>query len=368
MVDGKIKKIEDNILLFLDKHSIGDEFPYSGKFSLYRGANSPDLYGMIDFVYILFITGKIGSLTDRNSRERWAERILSCQDDRGWFSLQNLRGHSVEHATAYAIAALQLLALDENEDYLSLVKPLEEVKPLLTDDPLFFNWISRMGFRWSPTSLMNKRLGWHYIWQGSHIGGGVAASLGMLQHKIREWWPEVDLMDWFDKYIRWLNKKCNPETGYWQRAFWNILIKKPTIIDLGGAVHFYWIYDRLGVPFPYPESLIQSTLNLQKPDGLYKDHPFCIDLDANFCLIRALLSLPEGRQHEYRAKVYQSTEKNVTKILSILSGHSLEEVYEDSHGLPGALAALVECKHLPDFVYQEVLMDWQNPLDEVWWL
>ncbi len=360
--------IEDKILLFMEMHSAGDQFPYSGKFSLYRGATSPDLYGMIDFVYILHITGKIELLTDRKSRERWAERILSCQDQCGWFSQLNLRGHSVEHATAYAIAALELLALDDNEDYLSLVKPLTDIKPILVDGQFFSKWINRMGFRWNPKTLLNKRLGWHYIWQGSHIGGGVAASVGMLQHRVKDWWPDVDLETWFDQYIEWLNQHCNPETGYWQRAFWNMIVKKPTIIDLGGAVHFYWIYDRLGESFPYPEALIRSTLNLQKPDGLYKDHPFCIDLDANFCLIRAFLSLPEDRQDIYRDKVNLAIEKNVGEIMSILFDNSLEKVYDDSHGLPGALAALVDCTHLPSFVYREALMQWQNPLDEVWWL
>jgi len=46
----------------------------------------------------------------------------------------------------------------------------------------------------------------------------------------------------------------------------------------------------------------------------------------------------------------------------------LEDVYLDSHGLPGALAALSECVKLPGFAHTGTASQWKHPLDRVWWL
>jgi hypothetical protein len=137
---------------------------------------------------------------------------------------------------------------------------------------------------------------------------------------------------------------------------------------MGGAVHFFWIYEALGCSFPYPKAVIESTLQLQQPNGLYKDHPFCIDFDANFCLVRSYLQLSEEQKPVYRDQVYGSVMRNFEAIVQVLTEQPLTEIYGDSHGLPGALAALIECAKLPDFEYAEALADWQHPLDKAWWL
>lgn len=341
----------------------------SGAYALYPGRQDPDLYGMVDAVYILHIIGKLADRTNSSSRSVWASRILDCQDSEGWFSKRNLRGHSVEHATAYAIGALKLLEVEEGEEYVAQVGPLNALLPLLTDHTAFTDWIEHLGFRYRPGDILSKNLGWHYIWRSSHIGGGVAAALAMTRELHEKWWSGVvDSQQWFNWYFDWLDAKVNANTGFWQRAFWNYIYNKPTMIDMAGAVHFFWVYEALGQPFPFPEQVIESTIPLQRPDGLYKDHPFCIDLDGNFCIIRSYLQLPSHKQQQYEKQVMAAVERNFFGVLDYLNGQPLQEIYSDLHGLPGALAALVEALKLPDFSHRSVLDGWQNSFDVVCWI
>jgi hypothetical protein len=193
--------------------------------------------------------------------------------------------------------------------------------------------------------------------------------LGMTQPVCEAWWPgQVDIDQWFDWYFSWLDSHVNPATGYWQRGFWNKFYQKPTLIDMGGAVHFFWVYAARQRPLPHPEKIIESTLTLQRSTGLYKDHPFCIDLDANFCIIRAFLQLSDEKKATLADGVYHSVLMNFDAVIRELAHKPLDQIYADSHGLPGALAAIVECKKLPNFPHTTSLTEWQNPLDQAWWL
>jgi hypothetical protein len=357
---------------FVTRHHVGtvaSSGKFSGQFGLHSGTSEPDLYGIVDAVYTLYTSGSLIQQTDRASRRAWADRILACQCADGWFSKRNLRGHSQEHATAYAIGALRLLELEPDENYVRQIRPLEALLPLLIDQATCWRWIDTLDFRLAPLRILKKNVGWHYIWRGSHIGGGIPAAIGMSRDWVEQWWPSrVNIDQWFDWYFDWLDAHVNPKTGYWQRAFWNAVYRNPTLIDMGGAVHFFWIYEAMRRPFPYPEAIIDSTLSLQQSSGLYKDHPFCIDLDGNFCVVRAYLQLSPARQEVYRDRVYHAVETNFEAIVRALTTQPLEEIYDDSHGLPGALAALVECTKLPGFKYTEALSDWRHPLDRAWWL
>ena len=361
----------------LTHHSVGTgkaqpadiEFSRVGDFNLHREQQDPDLYGMIDAVYILYTLGDLAQVTQRTGRRQWADKILACQDDEGWFSRLNHRGHSREHATAYAIGALTLLAVEADEEYLSAVRPLTGMLPLLTDPAAFTKWIEHLNFRGTIHDIRTKNVGWHHIWRSSHIGGGIPAALGMMGEHVDLWWSgRVDLNAWFERYFQWLDDHANPRTGYWQRAFWNKVYRSPTLIDMGGAVHFYWVYAARARPLPYPAKIIDATLTLQKPTGLYRQHPYCIDLDGNFCINRAYLQLDSARQQTYREQVYASATANFEAIVTALTARPTDEIYQDSHGLPGALAALTECAKLPDFPYADLMANWQHPLDNAWWL
>ena len=373
-MDNLIAQITQSSEKFLQRHAAlaGREWcealPVCGEFSLYPGQSVPDLYGMVDAVYILYTIGNLPKRTDRTSRRTWAERILACQDEQGWFAKLNLRGHSREHATAYAIGALKLLEVEPDEVYVDRIRPLEGLLPLLTSYEVFEHWIRRLGFRITLHDIPGN-LGWNYVWRASHLAGGTAAAIGMTQHCFGKWWGnQINADIWFKWFFEWLDQEANPRTGYWQRALWNLVYRKPTSIDLGGAVHFLWIYEAYGRRFPYPEQTMLSTVAVQRGTGLYRSYPMCIDLDGNFCITRSYLWLPAGKQMHYEALATRAIERNFVAVVNTLTSRPLTEVYRDSHGLPGALAALVECAKFPGFRFADAVNDWQHPLDRVWWL
>lgn len=370
-VRSSLEQIEQRTIQFLEQHSTAalTGAPYAGDFSLHAGSAEADLYGMVDAVYLLSILGQLPQRTTRASREIWANRILACQDEQGYFSRRNKRGHSAEHATAYAIGALQLLEVEPTEAYVAQVQPLRFAEPMLHDQGRFTDWIEHLGFYYRPRDVLHKNVGWNHIWRSSHIGGGVAAALHMTRQAHQRWWGSPCQTDrWFDWYFAWLNGHINPKTGLWQRALWNTIYKQPTLIDMGGAVHFFWLYDALDQAFSHPVQTIYSTIGLQTANGLYKDHPFCIDLDGNFCIARPYLQLSEAEQATHAPAVYRSLEANFTAIVNALTAQPFEQIYQDSHGLPGALAALIECTKLPAFPHKEAMRGWQNPFDRVCWL
>lgn len=368
--------IADRMLALLRRHAVGEdaarwsEEPLRGEFSLHRGAAASDLYGMVDAIYILHTLGQLAPRTTSASRRTWAAAILACQDEAGWFTRRNLRGHSREHATAYAIGALRLLEIEDEERYVEQMRPLTGVLPMLTDAAAFDRWIRRLGFeRWS--DIRHKNVGWQHVWRGSHVAGGVAAAVHMTRELMPQWWPgrgDVDVDRWFAWFFDWLDERVSRRTGYWQRAWWNLLYRRPTLIDLGGAVHFHWLYVARDRPLPWPGAVVESTLSLQRETGLYRTHPFCIDLDGNFCVIRPYLQLPEAEQAALRPRVEAAIERNFDAVSGVLLRGDLEAIYTDLHGPPGALAALAECVKLPTFSRRDALPGWQHVLDRVPWL
>ncbi len=360
--------LKNKLSSFLDEFQIArNEAEFDGSFSLNFWQKEWDLYGTIDAAYSLYIMGDLHNASTIKSRRIWASKILSCQDEKGWFTKRNLRGHSKEHATAYAIGALRLLEIEPEENYVSKVRPLEGIKDIFQTKKVFEKWIYSLGFKITLQDPVGHA-GWHYIWRPSHLGGGIAAALGMTKDLHKEWWPNTETKKWFQWYFSWLDRKVNKNTGYWQRAFWNWFVRGGTLIDMAGAVHFYWVYNKYGHPLPYPEKIIQATLKIQKETGLYRDYPMCIDLDGNFCLVRAFNQLSTELQNIYFERVNNALVKNFRAVTNYLNDHSLEETYNDSHGLPGALAALAECQNFEGFTLMNKAKMFNNPFDKVWWL
>jgi hypothetical protein len=364
-----VEQVRERSLAFLELHRTPDGRFADGAFALHRGQAAYDLYGAIDAVYVLYTLGALGEHTDRAGRAIWAERILACQDERGWFSRRNHRGHSREHATAYAIGALRLLEVEADERYVARIRPIEDLRPILTDHQAFVRWIDRLGFNYLPQDVLRKNVGWNHIWRSSHIGGGVAAMVTIAREQVAQWWGgAVDLERWYGWYFAWLDAEASAQSGLWQRALWNLVYRKPTLIDMGGAVHFFWVYAAHNRRFPYPEPVINATIGLQRTSGLYKAHPFCIDLDGNFCIVRSYLQLDSQQRERHDPAVAQALEANFMAVLEHLLARPYTDIYNDSHGLPGALAALIECAQYPGFRYRAALAGWRHPLDVVCWL
>ena len=122
-------------------------------------------------------------------KKKWIHKILDCQDNDGWFTGRHYKRHSKEHASAYAIGALRILA---EKDYESLpIKPVKSINNILSNDESFIKWINKLTLEYKRLSLnllklkirnLPDDLGWHYIWKGSHYGAGVPAMISMTSH------------------------------------------------------------------------------------------------------------------------------------------------------------------------------------------
>ena len=346
---GFYDQVDDYLARYHDPAFPYDPGNLKGNFS-YQPGEPRDLYGTTDVVYLLWTMDELEPRTTPEGRAEWISLIQSYQDpETGWFSLGNETLHFNEHATAYSTGALALLG----------AKPLHP-----------FKWKERMTRNREDMEKWLEQIWWWLVWVGSHEGGGVAASFAMTGEA-----PD----EWFDDYFNWLDREANPQTGLWQRAFYNRLIKKTNKHDIGGAAHFWWVYQQKGRPIPYPAKVIDTCLSLQLESGLWDkkrkkgDFPYCINLDAvngiNLAYFQLLESGEEYRRNDI-AKAFSRYLKRCAEVLS--TPGNIERLYTDSHDLPGALIGVVEADSF--FMRTEgrsmikTRKKWRNILDVICWL
>ncbi|HPI77221.1 MAG TPA: hypothetical protein PLK80_10860 [bacterium] len=289
---------------YINRFKSGDS---PGSYSYLPGAPKADLYGSSDMIYLLYSLNML-ELSDADKRQ-WARQIRKFQNAKtGWFG-GNATLHGKEHALAYAIGALKLLGA--RPEY-----PLTFADKYMAPED-----IARM-FDETP---------WDAVWSGSHIASGIASAFintGLASD------------EWLSEYFNWLELEVDPETGYWMRRNDGSKKEKATNHELGGAFHYYYIYTFSGRPLPYPERIIDATLSVQQPNGLYDGEiPYCIDLDGVFSLIRAFRQTDGYRRQD----VESSVERTLVAIASRLNDPEfVRRSYKDSHKLVGAIVALAE--------------------------
>ncbi|MBD3253879.1 MAG: hypothetical protein GF383_02245 [Candidatus Lokiarchaeota archaeon] len=332
-----------NLFSWVDSFQIDGK---PGRFSVTIDKEEPSLYGTCDMVYNLKITNNLQDYlkTHREeSLEEWRKFIQSYQNEKsGWFKegLFNYGFHFKEHSTAFAVSALKLLGTTPKY-------PLKIAEKLNTQKKVE-KWLKR-GPEWG---LL--------YWPGSHRGGGVAAVFATLGP---EKYPHEDFFDW---YFNWLDKNADPEVGFW-RLGWIHKLKKDRLTknELGGAVHYYWIYEFLNRPIPYPEKIIDSTLALQNDMGTWDTiDSYCIDLDAIFCLTRCLRQTSTYRIEEIKSSILKYLE-HVTNTIN--NKEFFYSHYNSTHRLTGFLCAIAEIyKIMPNFL--DLPKPWIQTLDITPWI
>ena len=313
-----IKPFLSNLMKWIDQFQLSGP---PGYFSVEPNENSPSLYGLCDTIFNLRITNQLEEYLKNNPNENlsaWVSVIQSYQNqETGWFKegLLNYGLHFKEHSSAFSTAALRLLG--KKPKY-----PFQFRKKLNTKEKVF-KWLQK-GPEWG---LL--------YWPGSHRGGGIGAVFATLGP---DSYPHPNFFDW---YFEWLDRKADPEVGFWRLGWIHKLFKnRLTKNELGGAVHYYWIYKFFDRPIPYPKSVIDSTLSLQNKLSTWDSFDsYCIDLDALFCLLRC------GEQTKgYRKK---DIEQAIMRYLS----HTVPNMnrkgyffkhYANTHKLTGYLCALAE--------------------------
>ncbi|MFX0069911.1 MAG: hypothetical protein ACFFAO_02365 [Candidatus Hermodarchaeota archaeon] len=330
-------------------HDWVDSFKFnniSGQFSVVKGQEVSSLYGTCDMVYNLAIPNELESYFNSHkneAREDWICIIQSYQDpNSGWFKEGrfNYAYHFKQHSTAFSVSALKLLNAKPKYDF-KISKKLNSQKKLN-------KWL-----RTTPE--------WGLLyWPGSHRGGGIAAIYATLGPKS---YPHERFFDW---YFEWLDKKADPEVGFW-RLGWIHKFKKDRLTkhELGGAVHYYWVYEFLKHPIPYPEKVIDSTLLLQNDLGTWDTpYSYCIDLDAIFCLTRCCKQANDYKIEEIEHAIIKYLDYAVD---TINKKDFLYQNYTSAHKLTGFVCAIAEAYKFMLNLF-DLKREWVQTLDTTPWI
>ena len=332
-----------NLYEWIDSFQIDQK---SGHFAVMKGDKKPSLYGLTDMIFNLKITNEFDTYFKNHDFEHidnWIKIIQSYQRPKsGWFKegLINHGFHFKEHSSAFAVSTLKLLDAGPIYNF-KVAKKLNTQKKVE-------KWL-RTKPEWG---LM--------YWSGSHRGGGIGSIFATLGP---DHYPHERFFEW---YFNWLDKKADPEIGFW-RIGWIHKIKKNRLTkqELGGAVHYHWIYEFFKHPFPYPEKAIDATLLLQNEKGTWhKDFSYCIDLDAIFFMTRCCKQTKGYRKDDIQASLIKYLDYVIDKVND---KNFLFETYVSAHKLTGYVCAIAEIyKFMPEVF--DLKMPWIQTLDITPWI
>lgn len=292
-----------------------------GHFMVKKGKEKPSLYGVCDMIYVLAGVNKLDeyfNIHTNENRDSWISVIQSYQNPKnGWFKegLINFAGHFKEHCTAFAVSALNILG--GKPKY-----PLAIAKKLNTEEKVE-KWLKK-GPEWG---LL--------YWPGSHRGGGIGSIFATLGP---DNYPHEKFFEW---YFNWLDKHADPVVGYWRLGRIHKLKKnRLTKNELGGAVHYYWVYEFMKHKWPYPERIIDSTLLLQNNIGTWdNEYSYCIDLDAIHAITRCTNQTKGYREPDVIACLEKYLNYAIPKIND---RNFIFENYITAHKLTGYVSAVAE--------------------------
>ena len=303
-----------------------------GEFSWKKGGPT-SLYGTTDTLISTFILDDL--LLSEDQRDEWADVINKFQDpNTGWYK-KTYTMHYKEHTSAYAIAALELIARKPKF-------PLYWKERILQSKKTMKRWISG-----------DWRMLWSIIWPGSHVISGVPAMLAMMKQ------ADEDFFNW---YFDWLDEQADPNSGFYLRGIPHRLglIREPTMQELGGAFHMYYVYEWFNRQWPYPEKIVDQCIRLQHENGFWdKDVTYCIDLDGLYSMIRSSRNANWYRKDDVKQVVCKYLE---TASKTLNDEKFVFKKYTNSHIMTGALAAIAEFqKWFPELV--KTAQPWKMPLD-----
>lgn len=290
------------------------------------------LYATADMIYSHWILGDDQFLN--TLKEPLSEVIHQFQNkSTGWYTKRYGKRHFKEHTCAYAVGALFLL--DKYPKY-----PFSFLDSIISSQKNTEKWL--------------RQNNWTIIWLGSHAISGIPAILAMSQGK------DLPFFKW---YFNWLDEHVNPKTGFWELGIHHKLkiLKNPTIHEMAGAFHMFYIYTHLNRSWKYPKQVIDHTLRLQNKTGLWSnDVPFGVDMDGLYCLLESNRQLNGYRQEEINHAVYTYLEK-VQNLLN--NKQYVLKNYQNTHKIVGTLNAIALCqKYYPKIVKTQ--NKWRFSLDK----
>lgn len=302
---------------WLADHNLGSD----GAYARYTGGmgadDGPDPYGCADAANILYTIGAFPQ--DPRARAQWVERLRSFQDPAdGMFRDPT---HSYYHTTAHCVAALELF--DASPRY-----PLALLMPLLEREEL---------------ERFLRNLKWDRPWRSSHDGAGCAAALAITGEA-----PP----SWFDWYFAWLDANVDPRTGFWLRDRQLPKSDEPGWFEnLAGSFHYHFNYAHFRRPFPYPERVVDSCLEIlaSSPVKLAINSVGFKEIDWIFCINRAMHQCG----HRFRDVIAALT-VIADRVVTLLNDddYRTSAKFDDVHETLGAMCAVAELQQaLPGVIH-----------------
>ena len=266
-------------------------------------------YGCADAVNICYSLGMPGAKP--GEREETIRVLQAFQDPES--GLFQERDHHPFHTTAHCIAALEILD----------AAPLHPVRALE-------QYESPEGIR-----TLLESLDWRgNPWEQSHRGAGVFAAL-LILHR--------GGLAWQDAYFDWLDRHNDPQRGLGLRDAFG---EQPLCHHLNGWFHYLFNYLAARRPFPHPEALIDTCLELYRRDALGEPPQVIFarecsfrEIDWIFAVHRASRQTPH-RHTECRELLCDCAGRFVSYLAS--ADEAADEGMNDLHRLFGAVCALAE--------------------------
>ncbi len=224
-----------------------------------------NLYASCDASILRTIMGEdLRATLAPQQREEWVSHINSFANEAGEYEYDS---HSLYHRNGTVIGALG--PLDGKMKYrfrgYDAFDSIEKVE----------DWLEQME--------------WCKLWGGSHhFWGGIHCySLS------------ADCTDaWRQRVFDWLDANLDPDTGWWRKG----VAHSGWDQALGGAAHIWPIYQHHNRAFPYPESVIDSILSMQKPGGNWLGTSY-LNLDALYGLAHMRSFVPQYRKVDIQESV-----------------------------------------------------------------
>lgn len=262
--------LRSEVLNWLDKMRVA-EAPY-GTYKM-SVSTEATLFSSCFAVFTRELYNDLNNIS-HTERDAWIELIQNCQDrntglfidpllkkekkidedigrDQGW-------GYTTWQSTTFCISALKALngRIKYPFNFLDVWKNPDKVT----------SWLN---------SLDWKRRTW--------CNGNLAMFLGICMITDYELNNDEKARESLDAFFDWHDNFQDPKTG-----FWGTDRGTPINIGLYGAIHQYLLYYYMNRPLKYKEKIIDHTLLIQKPDGLFSltgDGGGCEDLNATDTLV-----------------------------------------------------------------------------------
>jgi hypothetical protein len=275
-----VRLIRGNVLDWLE-----DLRDKNGTYGTYKMSENTGatLFSSCFAVFLRKLYNDIDSIST-NEVEEWVNYIQSCQDDKtGLFIDPTLKrngkfstdlgkthgfGYTSWQSTTFCLSALNVFDAEERHP----LRFLDEWK----EPDKIESWLSSLDWR-----------------KNTWCNGNLAMFLGIVLIHDMESTNSSNTKECVEAFFRWHDENQDPETGFWGTDY-------GTSIDKGlfGAMHQYLLYYYLNRNLKFMDKIVDNTLLLQQPDGLFSVQgggDGCMDLDSIDTLVNMHLRIDYKR-------------------------------------------------------------------------